>query len=243
MKRLRRAGILGVGLVPFDRYEDVPVESIARPAVIAALEDAGIERTDVDAAFVSHLYQGEVLGQRILKGLRFPEITVTNIENACAGGSSAVREGWLSVATGENEVVLVVGAEKMGSGLVSFVSADVETALGNTAPAQYALAARRHMHEFDTSAESFARIAVKSRYHALAQFQCTIPGDRDARMKCWRRASSRIRSRSSSAAATAPAQPPSCLLRRRNAMNDPVPRSGSRPPRSRRSWPTASSGI
>ena len=181
MKRLRRAGILGVGLVPFDRYEDVPVESIARPAVIAALEDAGIERTDVDAAFVSHLYQGEVLGQRILKGLRFPEITVTNIENACAGGSSAVREGWLSVATGENEVVLVVGAEKMGSGLVSFVSADVETALGNTAPAQYALAARRHMHEFDTSAESFARIAVKSRYHASlnsnARFRETVTLD------------------------------------------------------------------
>ena len=111
-------------------------------------------------------YQREVLGQRILKGLRFPEITVTNIENACAGGSSAVREGWLSVATGENEVVLVIGAEKMGRGLVSFVSADAETALGNTAPAQYALAARRHMHEFDTSVESFARIAVKSRYHA-----------------------------------------------------------------------------
>ena len=72
--------------MPFDKYEDLPVESIARPAVIAAMKDAGIGRTEVDAAFVSHLYQGEVLGQRILKGLRFPEITVTNIENACAGG-------------------------------------------------------------------------------------------------------------------------------------------------------------
>ena len=181
MRELRRVGILGVGLAPFGKYEDVPVEIIARPAAIEALRDAGIERTDVDAAFVSHLYQGEVLGQRILKGLRFPEITVTNIENACAGGSSAVREGWLSVATGENEIVLVIGAEKMGRGLVSFVSADAETALGNTAPAQYALAARRHMHEFDTSVDSFAQIAVKSRYHASlnpnARFRETVTLD------------------------------------------------------------------
>ena len=181
MRELRRVGILGVGLAPFGKYDDVPVEIIARPAVIEALRDAGIERTDVDAAFVSHLYQGEVLGQRILKGLRFPEITVTNIENACAGGSSAVREAWLSVATGENEVVLVIGAEKMGRGLVSFVSADAETALGNTAPAQYALAARRHMHEFDTSVDSFAQIAVKSRYHASlnpnARFRETVTLD------------------------------------------------------------------
>ena len=166
MDGLRRVGILGVSVVPFGKYEDTPVEDIARPAVIAAMKDSGLERTNIDAAFVAHLYQCEVLGQRILKGLRFPEITITNIENACAGGSSAVREAWLSVATGEHDVVLVIGAEKMARGLVSFVSADVESALGNTAPAQYALAARRHMHEFGTSAEAFAQIGVKSRYHA-----------------------------------------------------------------------------
>ena len=128
MAEHRRVGILGVGLVPFDKYEDTPVEDIARPAVVAALKDAGLGRNGINAAFVSHLYQGEVLGQRILRGLRFPEITVTNVENACAGGSSAVREGWLSIANGEHDVVLVIGAEKMGRGLISFVSADVELA-------------------------------------------------------------------------------------------------------------------
>lgn len=178
MKGLRRVGIMGVGLVPFDKYEDDLVEDIARPAVIAAMKDSGLDRTQIDAAFVSHLYQGEVLGQRILRGLRFPEITVTNIENACAGGSSAVREAWLSVATGEYDRVLVVGAEKMGRGLINFVGADVELTLGNTAPAQYALAAQRHMHEFGTSPEAFARIAVKSRHHASlnpnARFRDTL---------------------------------------------------------------------
>ena len=181
MKGLRRVGILGVGIVPFDKYEDTLVEDIARPAVIAAMKDSGLGRGDIEAAFVSHLYQGEVLGQRILRGLRFPEITVTNIENACAGGSSAVREAWLSIATGEHDTALVVGAEKMGRGLISFVSADVELALGNTAPAQYALAARRHMHEYGSTAEDFARIGVKSRFHASlnpnARFRETVTLD------------------------------------------------------------------
>ena len=181
MHGLKRVGILGVGIVPFDKYEDVLVEDIARPAVIAAMKDAGVKRTDIEASFVSHLYQGEVLGQRILKGLRFPEITITNIENACAGGSSAVREAWLSIATGEHDIVLVIGAEKMGRGLINFVSPDVELALGNTAPAQYALAARRHMHEFGTAPEAFAKIGVKSRHHASlnpnARFRDTITLD------------------------------------------------------------------
>jgi benzoylsuccinyl-CoA thiolase BbsB subunit len=164
--KMRRAGIMGVGLTLFDKYEEVSIEEFARWAVVDAIHDSGIRREDVQAAYVAHLYQGEVLGQRILRGLLFPEVAVTNIENACAGGSSAVREAWLAVATEQADVALAIGAERMSRGLISFVSADAELALGNIAPAQYALAARRHMHEFGTPAEAFARIAVKSRFHA-----------------------------------------------------------------------------
>jgi benzoylsuccinyl-CoA thiolase BbsB subunit len=163
---MSRAGILGVGLTPFDKYDDFTVEDIARWAVIDALKDAGIGREDVQAVYAAHLYQGEVLGQRILRGLRFPGLTITNVENACAGGSTAVREAWLAVASGQYDVVLAIGAERMGRGLISFVSADMELALGNTAPAQYALAAQRHIYEYGTPREAFAGIAVKSRYHA-----------------------------------------------------------------------------
>ena len=162
----RRVAIVGVALTPFDKYEELPVESIARPAVVAALADSGLSRERVQAAFVSHLYQGEVLGQRILRGLGFRDLPVTNVENACAGGSTAVREAFFAVADGQFDVALVVGAEKMGRGLINFVSADMELTLGNTAPAQYALAARRHMYEYGTPAQAFAQIAVKSRRHA-----------------------------------------------------------------------------
>lgn len=163
---LRKVGIIGVGLTPFDNYNDVGSEDIARAAVISALKDAELTRPDIQCAIFSHLYQGEVLGQRVLRGLDFPEISILNLENACASGSSAVREAWLALAADQFEVALVVGLEKMTRGLISFVSADMELTLGNVAPAQYAMAARRHMHEFGTSEEDFARIAVKSRQHA-----------------------------------------------------------------------------
>jgi benzoylsuccinyl-CoA thiolase BbsB subunit len=163
--KLRKAGILGVGLTPFDKYEETSVEDIARHAVIAALSDAGVGKADIQAVFAAHLYQGEVFGQRVLKGLGFPEVSISNMENACAGGSTAVRQGWLSVGIEEHDLVLVIGAEKMGRGLINFVSADMELTLGNTAPAQYALAGQRHMHEFGTTAEDFARVSVKSRFH------------------------------------------------------------------------------
>jgi acetyl-CoA acetyltransferase len=163
---MRRVAIVGVGLTPFDKYDDIPVEDFAKWAVVDALRDAEAAREDIQAAFVSHLYQGDVLGQRILRGLRFPEVAIVNVENACAGGSTALRQAYLAVATEQYDCVLVIGAEKMGRGLVSFVGADMELSLGNTAPAQYALAAQRHMHEFATQVEAFARIAVKSRRHA-----------------------------------------------------------------------------
>ena len=163
---MRRVGIIGVGLTPFDKYDELQVEDFARWAVVDALRDAAVSRDQIEMAYVAHLYQGEVLGERILRGLRFPEITITNVENACAGGSTAVREAYLAIATDQCDVALVIGAEKMGRGLINFVSADMELTLGNTAPAQYAMAAQRHMHEFGTPPEAFARIAVKSRRHA-----------------------------------------------------------------------------
>ena len=58
----RKVAVIGVGLVPFDKYDDESIEQIARPAVVAAMRDAGVVREQIDAAFVAHLYQGEVLG-------------------------------------------------------------------------------------------------------------------------------------------------------------------------------------
>lgn len=179
--RGRRAGIVGVGLTPFDKHEGVPVDALVHRAVVAALADAGVALADVDAIHAAHLYQGEVFGERTLRTLRAPAVEIVNFENACAGGSTAVRYAALAVAAEEHDLVLVVGAEKMDRGLIDFVGADRELTLGSVAPAQYALAAQRHMHEHGTAAEDFARIAVKSRRHGAlnpnARFRADVTLD------------------------------------------------------------------
>jgi benzoylsuccinyl-CoA thiolase BbsB subunit len=163
--RLRHVGIAGVGLTPFDKHDGVTIETLAQRAVIDAIHDAAIKLSDIQAVFAAHLYQGEVFGQRVLRGLRAPDVQIINVENACAGGSTALRQAWLSVGTEEHDIVLVIGAEKMDRGLINFVGADLELTLGNTAPAQYALSGQRHMFEFGTTAGDFAQVAVKSRRH------------------------------------------------------------------------------
>ncbi|MBM3571782.1 MAG: thiolase family protein, partial [Alphaproteobacteria bacterium] len=163
--KLRRVGIVGVGLTPFDKHEGVPVEALVAQATMAALADGGVGLADVGAVYASHLYQGEVFGERMMSGLRVKQIEIANFENACAGGSTAMRQAALAVAAEQHDLILVVGAEKMDRGLINFVSADRELAMGNIAPAQYALAGQRHMHEFGTSAADFAAVAVKSRRH------------------------------------------------------------------------------
>jgi acetyl-CoA acetyltransferase len=161
----RAAGIAGVGLTPFGKHEGKSAEQLARLAVVAALSDAGIERKDIGAVYAAHLYQGEVFGQRTLRALAFPEVPVLNLENACAGGSSAVREAWLAVTSEQCDVALAIGAEKMDGGPIGFISPDMELSLGATAPGYYALAFNRHAFEFGSTPEALAWIAVKSRDH------------------------------------------------------------------------------
>ena len=178
--KLRRAGIMGVGPTPFDKYEGEAIETLTQRAIVAALADAGVALKNLQAGYAAHLYQGEVFGQRVLRGLRAPPLQIVNVENACAGGSTALREAWLSVATEQNDVVLVVGAEKMDRGLINFVSADLELTLGNTAPAQYALSGQRHMHEFGTRAGGFRRGRGQEPAAWRTQSERALPRDGDA---------------------------------------------------------------
>ncbi|MFW6028118.1 MAG: thiolase family protein [bacterium] len=177
----RRAGVVGVGLTPFDKHEDLSIEDLVRHAVMAALADAGVKLSDLQAVYAAHLYQGEVFGERMMRGLRAPEVEFINFENACAGGSTAVRQAYYAVRTEQHDLVLVIGAEKMDRGLINFVGADRELTMGNVAPAQYALAAQRHMHEYGTTDEDFARVAVKSRRHGAlnpnARFRAEVTLD------------------------------------------------------------------
>jgi acetyl-CoA acyltransferase len=119
---MREVGIIGVGAHPTGRFMEKPLKAIAYPAIWGALNDAGVEPADLQAAYVGNSLGGLLTGQEGVRGqvvLQYSGITgvpVVNVENACASAMTALRGAWLEVASGAADVALAVGVEKMNVG-------------------------------------------------------------------------------------------------------------------------------
>lgn len=174
----REVSIIGTGLSAFGKHPALGIGDLAHPAIRAAMQDAGVAPSDIQAAFCGSVLSRGGPGQRILKGIGISGIPVVNVENACSSGSSAVREAYLAIREGIYDVALVFGVEKLtvlGGGPLPLDTEDVEAVQGAIMPAIYAMRAQRHMLEFGTTAEQLAAIAVKNHRHGAlnpkAQFQ------------------------------------------------------------------------
>jgi acetyl-CoA acyltransferase len=113
---MREVGIIGVGAHPTGRFMEKPLKAIAYPAIWRALNDAGVEPADLQAAYVGNSLGGLLTGQEGVRGqvvLQYSGITgipVVNVENACASAMTALRGAWLEVASGAADVALALGA-------------------------------------------------------------------------------------------------------------------------------------
>jgi acetyl-CoA acetyltransferase len=113
------AVIAGVGMTRFGKMLDRGLKSIGAEAVQAAIADAGIESSAIEAAFVGNAAAGLVTGQECIRGqvvLRsagIGKIPVVNVENACASASTALHQAAAMVTAGLYDVVLALGVEKL----------------------------------------------------------------------------------------------------------------------------------
>lgn len=113
--------IVGVGMTPFGRHLDKSVKDLTAWAVGDALQDAGIARQEIGAAFFGNTMQGHMQGQHCIRGhlalmpLGIQGIPIVNVESACASASVAFHLGVNHLRAGAADVVLAVGAEKMFS--------------------------------------------------------------------------------------------------------------------------------
>jgi acetyl-CoA acetyltransferase len=111
--------VVGVGMTPFGRLLDQSIKSLVRNATEAALKDAGIEKSALEAAFYGNASQGHMDGQHMIRGeialrdMGIGGIPVVNVENACASGSSAFVLAVNHLRSGAGDVALALGAEKM----------------------------------------------------------------------------------------------------------------------------------
>lgn len=111
--------IVGVGMTPLSKHLTLSVKQLTAMAVDAALQDAGITREAIEAAWFCNTRQGALEGQHGIRGqcsLRaygFEGIAIFNTDNACASSSSGLMQAHAAVTAGIYDVALVVGAEKM----------------------------------------------------------------------------------------------------------------------------------
>ena len=160
--------VIGVGLTPFAKYRDRSLAEIGWPAVKQAIEDAGVDKRDIEAAYCGTALGGMMAGQRVLKMLGITGLPITNVENACSSSSTAFRQAYIAVAAGAYDMVLVLGVEKLtkfGGGTLPLEREDFEVTHGLVMPALYGMRARRYMHDYGLTEKQLAGVAVKAHLH------------------------------------------------------------------------------
>ncbi len=176
---MRNVYIVGAGQTAIGELWDRSLRGLAVDACDKALSDAGQNQTD--CLIVGNMLSGELaaqenLGAAVADAAGLTPVEAVKIEAACGSGGAALREGYLRVASGICESVLVVAVEKMSDMLPETVSAslalasdsDYENLHGTTFVALNALIMRRYMHENGYRHEDFAGFAINAHNNALA---------------------------------------------------------------------------
>lgn len=186
---MRDVAVIGVGMNRWGELWEKSHRQVWTEAALEAIADAGVDH--VDALYVGCMSGGLFIGQEHLGALFADQlgmgpIPATRVESACASGGLAFRQAYLAVASGEHDIVLASGVEKMtdvdgGAATYALSTAadqEYECYHGITFPGLYAMMARVHMHRYGTTREQLAQVAVKNHAHGLlnplAQFQSKI---------------------------------------------------------------------
>jgi acetyl-CoA acetyltransferase len=181
---MREVFIAGAGMVRFGKYPDLMVEDLAERAVVEALKDAGAAARQIEALYAGHVFAGPVAGQRVASRVGLDGKPVTNHENYCASGATALAQAWMAIGAGLIDVALVVGMEKMSDRIKGGLTPDpndLDAAMGYVMAAGHAMSARRYMMDHGVTREQIAMVSVKNHAHAVhnpfAQYQHAVTID------------------------------------------------------------------
>jgi acetyl-CoA acetyltransferase len=168
--------VAGVGMHEFGRFPEASLKDLARVAVVRALNDSGLGVKDIDAVYASNalagLLQGQeqIRGQTVLRDVGIERVPVINVENACAGASTAFAQAVMAIRSGSARAVLVVGYEKMFVGdtgrsldaLETAADIEVVAGLGLQFTAIYAMRVRKRLDAGSLEMRHLVDVAVKS---------------------------------------------------------------------------------
>lgn len=191
---MNRVAVVGVGLTRFGELWNHGLRGLMVKAGVDALNDANMDGKDIEAIYGGTMSPGRFVGQEHVGALIADQsgldpIPSTRIEAACASGGVAFREGYMAVAGGHYDAVIVGGVEKMTDVMTEQAATTLggagdqewEMFIGATFPAVYAMMAVRHMKDFGTTEEQLAAVSIKNHENASknpkAQFQFKVTLD------------------------------------------------------------------
>lgn len=170
----RDVAVVGAGMTKFGDRFDMGYYDLIGEAFSRAKQhvDKGISNRDIEAGWLGTGYGTLSIDDEIVSGGKLSHATglqgipMSRVENACGTGADAVRNAIHGIESGRYDIVAVVGAEKMRDKptekFLRIAAEDNPRTLGMTAPAFFGMYAQRHMHEYGTTREQMAEVAVKN---------------------------------------------------------------------------------
>jgi acetyl-CoA acetyltransferase len=160
----------------FGKLLDKTLKDLAYEPVWNVIHESKIDPHDIDIAFVGNAYAGMITGQEsvrgqvILRDVGINRIPIINVENACASSSTAFYLANMAVASGQADLALALGVEKLfcddiGKSLKALSTSsdiDIEGRMGILFAGIYSMRVRGHMQKYGLTREQFAKVAVKN---------------------------------------------------------------------------------
>ncbi len=176
---MRDVAIIGIGETKIGELWDSSLRELGIQAGMKAIKDAGVAGEDIEKMYIGNMSAGKLINQEhiapmIADYVGLDDVPAVRIESAGASGGMALAEGYVSVASGMNDIVVVGGAEKMTDVgdeeakkiLSSTADWEWESVFGATFDSLFAMMARYHMEKYGTTREQMADVAVKNHLNA-----------------------------------------------------------------------------
>ncbi len=188
---MRDVVVIGVGMTKFGELWAKSLRDMFVESALKAIQNSGVDH--IDSMYVGTISGGLFVGQEHLGAvladyLGVNPIPASRVESACASGGVAFRQAFLEIASGQSDIVLAGGVEKMTDGadvtevLATAADQEYEIYHGITFPGLYAMIAQAHMHQFKTTHRQLAAVSVKNHKNGSknpnAQFRSEITIDK-----------------------------------------------------------------
>jgi len=174
--------VAGVGMIPFSKPgASAPYHEMGSAAIRLALQDSGLDFSDVQQAYAGYVYGDSTSGQKAIYQVGMTGIPVVNVNNNCSTGSTALYLARQAVEYGAADCVLAVGFEQMSPGALGSVFQDRPTPFDNfdnecealcgdtglpLALRYFCGAGKSHIDKYGSTIEDFAKIRAKASRHA-----------------------------------------------------------------------------